>query len=358
MKQGRTINELATEINRQKFSKRDFVAPASKLSFTQDGSGAVIVGFKESDNVYGTGFKPTETFQDQLSQYLNIPRDYYRRMQNETPELLVESANTWLQRKPASEKRMVRTLDGTARAFLSDKFRPLDNYDLADAVLPILMKNDFKVESCEVTDKRMYLKVVTPKISGEVAKGDVLNFGLSISNSEIGYGSLSVQLMAYRLACLNGMISENAVRKYHVGKRQEGSEGAWEIFSNDTKKLSDKAFWSQVKDTVQASVDNAAENFDKLINKAKKAAQIALPDPVGAVELVTEKFSFSDTEKSGVLDHLIRGGDLSVWGLTNAVTAFAQDKDLSYERATEFEVFGGKVIELTAKDLIVEEKAA
>ncbi len=353
MKQGKTLQELATEIQRQKVFKRDFVAPASLLKFHTEGK-TPIIGFKNSDNGFATGFKPTETFNDQLSQYLNIPRDYYRRMATEVPELLVESANAWLGRKPVEEKRMVRTLDGTARAFLSEKFRPLDNFDLADAVLPILTKNEFKVESCEVTDKRMYLKVVTPKISGEVAKGDTLNFGLSISNSEIGYGSLSVQLMAYRLACLNGMISESAVKKYHVGKRQEGSDGTWEIFSNETKQLSDKAFWAQVKDTVQASVDNAAQNFDKLINKAKKAAQIALPAPVEVVELVAEKFGFNEGEQSGVLDHLIRGGDLSLWGLTNAVTAYAQDKDLTYERATEFEVIGGKVIELTARDLIKE----
>ncbi len=356
MRQGKTLQELATEIQRQKFSKRDFVAPASKLSFTQNGSDKVIVGFKTSDHGYTSGFRPTETFQDQISQYLNIPRDYYRRMQRETPELLVESANTWLAKKPENEKRMVRTLDGTARAFLSDKFRALDNYDLAETVLPILQKNEFNVESCEITEKHMYLKVVTPKISGEVNRGDVLNFGLSISNSEIGYGSLSVQLMAYRLACLNGMISESAVRKYHVGRRNE-SDASWEVLTDETKKLSDKTFWAIVKDTVQASVDGAAENFQKLIAKAKKATEITLPAPVEVVELISEKYGFSESEQSGVLSHLIQGKDLSLWGLTNAVTAYAQDKDLSYERATEFEQIGGKVIELTAKDLIVEKAA-
>lgn len=350
MKQGRTIQELATEIQRQKFSKRDYVAPASLVAFNYSQDSGVQLGFRKSEQV----FRPTETFNDQLSQYLNIPRDYYRRMATETPELLVESANTWLGRKPVDEKRMVRTLDGTARAFLSEKFRPLDNFDLAEVVLPILTKNEFNVESCEITEKHMFLKVVTPKISGEVAKGDTLNFGLSISNSETGHGSLSVRLMAYRLACLNGMISENAVRNYHVGKRQESLDGSWEVFSNETKQLSDKAFWAQVKDTVTASVDNAALNFDKLISKAKKATQIALPAPVEVVELISEKYGFNEGEQSGVLEHLIKGGDLSLWGLTNAVTAYAQDKDLSYERATEFETIGGKVIELTAKDLILE----
>ena len=33
---------------------------------------------------------------------------------------------------------MVRTLDGNARAFLSDRYRRLDNYDLLAHVLPML----------------------------------------------------------------------------------------------------------------------------------------------------------------------------------------------------------------------------
>ena len=35
---------------------------------------------------------------------------------------------------------MVRTLDGQVRAVLSDRYRRLDNYDLAENVLPILQQ--------------------------------------------------------------------------------------------------------------------------------------------------------------------------------------------------------------------------
>ena len=47
-----------------------------------------------------------------------------------------------------------------------------------------------------------------------------------------------------------------------------------------------------------------------------------------------------------MLKHLIQGGDLSAWGLGNAVTRAAQDV-ASYDRATEMESIGGKVIELS-----------
>lgn len=43
-----------------------------------------------------------------------------------------------------------------------------------------------RVESCEVTDSRMYLKVVTSRVQFELAPGDVVHAGVVISNSETG----------------------------------------------------------------------------------------------------------------------------------------------------------------------------
>jgi hypothetical protein len=46
-----------------------------------------------------------------------------------------------------------------------------------------------------------------------------------------------------------------------------------------------------------------------------------------------------------VLRHLIVEGDLSAYGLGNAVTNYSQDVG-GYDRATEFKALGGKLIEL------------
>jgi hypothetical protein len=45
------------------------------------------------------------------------------------------------------------------------------------------------------------------------------------------------------------------------------------------------------------------------------------------------------------LRHLIVAGDLSAYGIVNAITHFSQDVE-DYDRATEFEALGGKLIEL------------
>ena len=56
-----------------------------------------------------------------------------------------------------------------------------------------------------------------------------------------------------------------------------------------------------------------------------------------------------DRLESGILRHLIHGGDLSQWGLANAVTRHSQDVD-DYDKATDFEMLGGQIIELKQTD--------
>ena len=381
MYQGQTLQALATEISRQKETRKDFLAPASKLRFAQeqfteaDSNGEfnrrnrIVLAIAGKDGV--STYQPNENFNSQLAEYLRIPMEYYRRMESEVPDLLVASANAWLDNKAKianqtapgagqrledkDERRLVRTLDGKARAFLSPRYQPLDNDRLVEAILPVLLReNKFELASCNVTDQRLDLKVHLPRIQGQITVGDTVNFGLAIRNSEVGNGSLAVELMAYRLSCSNGLITEKAVRKYHVGRQQNSLEGSWEVFSDATRQLTDKTFWNQLQDTMRATVAKAEENFDGLLNKLRKTTQIALPKPVEAVEVIQERFGLNDEEGSGILEQLIKGGDISLWGLTNAVTAYAQDNKLTYGRATELEAIGGKVIELTAKDLVLE----
>jgi hypothetical protein len=137
--------------------------------------------------VYGV----TSLARRQLAEKLKIPFHYFERMRTEQPRLLDHNVNTWLQAD--GDRRMVRTLDGDIRAILSDRYRRLDNYDLAENVLPILHRlRDARFESVELTETRMYLKVVTPKIEYEIAPGDIVQAGVVICNSEVGEGTLWV----------------------------------------------------------------------------------------------------------------------------------------------------------------------
>jgi len=344
MKSGRSLVNLAQELDRQLVTKRDLVLPASLLQCRTEEGGELkmIVDSKHGDGEYGV----TDLARRQLADKLKIPVTYFERMRTEQPALLDRNVNTWLAQD--GERRMIRTLDGKVRAVLSDRYRRLDNYDLAENVLPILQRLEgARFESVELTDTRMYLKVVTPRVQFEVAPGDVVQAGIVITNSEVGQGTLSVQPLVYRLVCRNGLIaSDHALRKTHVGRTVQGESDVVTVFRDDTLAADDKAFFLKVRDVVEAAVSETT--FRLVAQKLQKTRDIRLTgDPVKAVEVLSNRYTLNEGERTGVLRHLIAEGDLSAYGLVNAVTHFSQDVD-DYDRATEFEALGGRLIELSA----------
>jgi len=106
----------------------------------------------------------------------------------------------------------------------------------------------------------------------------------------------------------------------------------------------DKVFFLKVFDVVQAAVSEANCSPDGS-EDAEDAAHCAVGDPVKTVEALANRYVLNDTERAGVLRHVITAGDLSGYGLVNALTHCSHELD-DHDRATEFEVLGGKMIEL------------
>lgn len=344
MKYGRSLTNLAQELERQLATKRDLIVPSPMMGCHTDGVGNCKLFIEESGSV--GKYDITSLARRQLAEKLKIPFAYFERMREEQPALLDQNVNTWLQND--RERRMIRTLDGKVRAVLSDRYRRLDNYDLAEAVLPILQRlPEVRFESVELTETKMYIKVVTPRIQTEMAPGDVVQAGIVIMNSEVGHGTLSVQPLIYRLLCRNGLIaSDRGLRKTHVGRILPSDEEAITLFRDDTLAADDKAFFLKVRDVVEAAVSEA--NFRQVAQKMQRTLGIRLTgDPVKTVEVLANRYTLNEIERAGVLRHLIADGDLTGYGLVNAVTHYSQEVE-DYDRATEFEALGGKLIELAA----------
>ena len=194
MKQGKTLEQLGAELQRQRNSRADFIANTRQLQFKTENNESRII-FKSGNKTLVFGIN--QLTHQQIASRLGIPLKYYQRMQAEAPALLDENVNNWLEQAPA--RRMLRAMDGNIRAFLQDRYRRLDNLELCAAVLPIIheMKGVI-IESCEVTEAHLYLKVVNKKMKTEVTVGDVVQAGFVISNSEVGLGHLTVEPMIFR----------------------------------------------------------------------------------------------------------------------------------------------------------------
>jgi hypothetical protein len=342
MKTGLSLTQLAQELERQVITKRDFLAPEQQLQVA-----VVETATPTVQLVLGpVGHMPlTPHAHGQVAEHLGIPKAYYDRLHQQAPALLATNVNHWLQ--ASGTQRLVRTLDHTVRAYLSQRYRPLDHVDLAEAVLPVLLEDaQLEVASCQITATRLYIKATTPRLTAEVRKGDVVQAGLVISNSEVGAGSVRVEPLLYRLICRNGAIlNDLALKKYHVGRANgHGEDAIQALLRDETKALNDRAFWATVQDVVRSTLQEVT--FQQIVARWRDATQeVITSDPVQVVEVTAKRLGLTESERGSVLRHLVAGGDLSRYGLANAITRASQDVD-DYDRATDLERLGGQLIEL------------
>jgi len=347
MIKGKTIVELAQELQDRQNQKQDFVVDTRDMVMTSDGLN-LDVGVSDPKSMHEHNL--TDIAHQQVAQRTGIPKRYYDTMREQTPDLLADNVNRWFSEKPA--RRMVRTLAGDARAFLSDRYRRVDNEQIAQAVLPALLDSSsgFEVMSSEVTESKMYIQARLPKIEGEVKQGDPVQAGLIITNSEIGLGALDIRPMIYRLICTNGMvsgytISEGRMRKTHLGAQvQAGNDNI--VFQDDTQAANDQALMLQIRDAIQQLSDPA--QFMALMDKMRQSTEgQQIERPVQAVEALSKAFILPQSESDNILEQLIKGQDYSRWGMLNAVTVLANDYH-SYDRAVELETIGGRILNMPA----------
>ena len=180
MKTGRNLQEVLVELDRQNKAKQDFISPAQGMRLREDGHTFELNHLTtDRQMTFGT----TSLFHRQVASALGIPAKYYDLMQSQKPELLAENVNAWFADRTSSY--MVRSMDygsgQVARALLSERYRRIDNMEIATSVLPLFAGNDqYEVMSCEVTENRLYLKVVNHRLEMEVRKGEAIKNGAEI----------------------------------------------------------------------------------------------------------------------------------------------------------------------------------
>lgn len=351
MKQGLTLNEMIRELDHRHKIREDYIVDPAKMNLetlVQEGRTHSTLTVDAGTRLLQPEMKPLAM--NQLMTRLDIPAAYQRKTLSRFPDLLDHNVNYLLKRQ--ENPLMVRTLNDNAMnyadAILSNAYKRMDNWPVAEKVIPILHEAGVKVESCEVTDHKMYIKVVSPKHQGDVKVGDPVQLGIIVSNSEVGLGFLQVQTFIYRLICLNGMISGrdfgDGIRFAHRGSRQPLGI----VYGEDTMRAHGHAIGLQVRDTVKQIL--SPENFERTLSLLRDATERKVTgDPVKAVEQLGKTVGFTQDEGSDIMRFLIEGGDLSQYGLAQAVTRYAHEESVSYDRSTELEAIGGKVIELPAR---------
>ena len=371
MKSGMTIEDLLTEVQRQSHAKKDYVASTKSdvrmvpmVGYPND---VAVVLQKGQDSEIAANYPATglpclerlevsEHAHRQIAGRLQIPWKFYFRMLEDHTDINIESVNKLFEREPGT--RLLRTMDNKLRAFLSDRYKRMDNDKLLEATLPEIVKGDLETTllSSQVTDRNLYLKVLftgegMQQEIGKTRDGtpDIVKPGFSMKNSEIGAGSEEISAFFYRSFCHNGCVFGKtdafSFRRVHLGGTL--IEGAnFEVMSDKSKKLEDETIMSQVTDVMHAIA--SPEFVNQMGDKLRSLKEgTTIENPVPAIEVLAKDVGLSQPESDQVLQNLIEDRDYSRWGVVNAVTKVANSEIVDYDRASDLELVGSRLIDIT-----------
>ena len=381
-----SLADLATLLTEQQGRKIDVVVPASKLR--SENGHLVIEGADpiiEDDGVTDPNgaYLPTRVADEGVADKLGIPLPYVRKMRESRGDLYDANVNGWLHgwtpgeevgigshisaaAQPDKRPFLIRCFrgdggPGIARAFLSDSYKVIDNLDALTAALDGIRQSgvEINVTGCDLTDRRMYVRVTAPAVqalapalleryrspfSGAAGADNPTVFaGLVLSNSETGGGAFTIVPRLTVEVCSNGMtMTKDAVRAIHLGEKLDEGVIRW---SEDTQKKNLELITAKARDAVATFLD--VDYMERVIRRLEETAGTPVSDAPTVVEAVAKKLSFSKEQTAGILDHFIKGADLTAGGVMHAVTSFAQtiaDADV----AADFEAAGVRAMELAA----------
>jgi hypothetical protein len=326
---------LVEELKRQKMNSLDIIADDNEIYVIAHEELGLMLG------VIDHGRWPlTEWAHTQLAEKTGIPKKYYDRMREaEEYELLAENINTWLR----DGRKLIRILDGKVRAILSDRYRIIDNYDLVFLALDEFQKREtIEIHRIDLTETMLYIKAIDRTLTETIKEQDIVYGGLVIRNSEVGASALRIEPFILRKVCANGLILPRTLKKIHLGRQiTEIEDVDW---SDETKELEDKAFWSKVRDVIRATFDK--QTFQSWVEKLKESTKIEIKKPIEAVNNIVGHLGLSEEQKQKLLMHF---SEPTKYGLINAVTNLASQTKNADEQV-RLEEFAGEILQSPLKD--------
>lgn len=355
------IVSLAQELERLRSIAKDVVVSTKEVKAVSPSPSILTI------EVPDLGRMPlTRWGHEQMAEKTGIPFRYYNQMLDASlADLAAQNVNAWLQHRHESgkDKLLIRTVDQKVRAVLSDRYRVMDNYDLAILTMERAKENEAEIQRCDLTDQRMYIKLVVPKYKEyleftpeekaahawhEVDQDEVIP-GLVVSNSEVGSGAFRVEPFLFRKACSNGLITEAALYKVHLGRELDIGQI---VFSDETRRLEDQTIWAKVRDVIDSTFNPAV--LKALVDKMREARGIDIPveQTVEVVDAVVKNVQLSKEKRDALLGYFAKEGN-TLFGLVNGMTRLAQDFE-SADDQVALERYAGKV--LYAPEIVVRQR--
>lgn len=333
MKTGTEIKTVLKEINDDTQYKKDYLVDLKDMQVVKsEQTGQAMLQFGNIDK----DFYMTDRSVNQLCGKLKIGRQYIQKCLPESIDLVAHNLNFWINHRD-NRDLMVRTYEFDARAILTNRYKRIDCDVVANHCLDKLMDLDVEFKYSYYNGDTMNITAVTPKVEGEVVKGDVVQGGITITNSEVGDGSLMIKPFIYRLVCTNGMVAPQYFNQFyakHVGAIviDPTQDEQWKVTIEKMQKQLE----------LVAKPEVFEENLKKLQDATKKSMNSH------QIIQLAKRQGITDAERAGIFERLDRyvGDEFTVskYELSNAITNMANDEEMSDKRARFFQELGGLVV--------------
>lgn len=308
--------------------------------------------------IYETHLRLTEHALQQLATKFRIPVKYLRELDDagrpsEVQDIWHHIVETHFRYEP--QDVLIRALvepgsnAGTCRAILSPQYGFVEHFDILTAVFDGLRvareihKVDFEPGRASISDTHMRARVNMPGLS-VVAEALLRNYtspfskrtglenpniflGLEIRNSEVGAGAFCIVPVVVIQVCDNGLtMKKDLFRKVHLGSRMEAGQ-----ISHNTMRATMELVSSQTTDYVMnvANVEFLQKRVDELMGLTVKVQPTLVQDHLRSV--------FTDEQADAIFNAFIDGGDITAFGVAQAMTAVSQSADVSVNDAMELD---------------------
>ena len=221
MIKGHDIKERLQKVNDDANYKKDFVVNLKALRVKESVRTFPAVQVLGNDEA----LQLTDHSLNQLCGRLEIGTLYINKCLPVSQSLVAENLNFWIDHNKERDL-MLRTYENfdkskNVRAVLSNRYKMIDAHHVLNPALNKIMDLGAEFKYSHYDGDRLNVTATLPKLEGEVQKDDIVQGGITITNSEIGNGGLLIQPFIYRLVCTNGMVAPRYLNRFftrHVGK--------------------------------------------------------------------------------------------------------------------------------------------
>lgn len=330
-------------LNADLMNTKDFLQYLGKngdISF--DSNGSVKMRIKGQDSL----FELHNNAITQTGTKLGIHSAYLRSLMTGDEEYKALAAHTLNKHSDWAEGKRVllRSVNNEVRGVLSDSYKRMDSRKLLAAYFTAVKAHDATIIGANYEGTRFWVEAIVPNtIAIPTEKNGIVNmaFGVRLGNSEFGDGSLDIRSFMMQAICTNGMVTESLMRKVHIGSKLSDDIS----LSNETYLKATEAAALTVRDIASHALntDRIKKNIE--IIQASSSMSINLDHELSSIMKKTVS-----KKEVGEIGNLLTNnsyddglhGELSMWKLTQAITAYG--RNVGGKREREFAQISGELM--------------